>query len=113
MRRIRSACCARAASGHIATPPANVMNSRRLIACPLRLRTQDIVPVQPRSVKGPMSALGHKWTFAMQKRMSALPPKADMCGAVAHVCFGPIADITNLFDQLVRASGQRQWHCDA
>ena len=25
--------------------------------------------------------------------MSALPPKADMCGAQAHVCFGPIADI--------------------
>jgi hypothetical protein len=25
--------------------------------------------------------------------MSALPPKADMCGATAHVCFGPIADI--------------------
>jgi len=25
--------------------------------------------------------------------MSALPPKADMCGALAHVCFGPIADM--------------------
>src|SRR6516225_6364266 len=25
--------------------------------------------------------------------MSALPPKADMCGATAHVCFGPKADI--------------------
>src|SRR4029450_3753701 len=24
--------------------------------------------------------------------MSALPPKADMCSALAHVCFGPIAD---------------------
>jgi hypothetical protein len=23
--------------------------------------------------------------------MSALPPKADMCGALAHVCFGPVA----------------------
>jgi hypothetical protein len=23
------------------------------------------------------------------RRMSALPPKADMCGALAHVCFGP------------------------
>src|SRR5262249_33461969 len=28
-----------------------------------------------------------------QPVMSALPPKADMCGAIAHVCFGPIADI--------------------
>jgi hypothetical protein len=27
------------------------------------------------------------------KVMSALPLKADMCGALAHVCFGPIADI--------------------
>ena len=25
--------------------------------------------------------------------MSALPPKADMCGATRDVCFGPIADI--------------------
>jgi hypothetical protein len=40
-----------------------------------------------------MSALGHKRTFAPQKVMSALPPKADICGALAHVRFGPIADI--------------------
>jgi|SRR6476661_2479143 hypothetical protein len=26
--------------------------------------------------------------------MSALPPKADMCGARVHVRFGPIADIS-------------------
>jgi hypothetical protein len=36
-----------------------------------------------------------------QKAMSALPPKADMCGALAHVCFGPKADI-DLFDHFVR-----------
>ena len=29
----------------------------------------------------------------MQKAMSALPPKADMCGALADVRFVPIADI--------------------
>jgi hypothetical protein len=35
MRRMRSACCARAKSGHVAAaPPTNVMNSRRLIAAP-------------------------------------------------------------------------------
>ena len=28
-----------------------------------------------------MSALGYKQTFAPQKVMSALPPKADICGA--------------------------------
>ncbi len=58
-----------------------------------------------------MSALGHKQTCALQnvmsalppiatakadsraKVMSGLPPKADMCGANRHVCFGPKADI--------------------
>ena len=40
-----------------------------------------------------MSALGHKRTFAVQKRMSALPPKADMCSALVHVRFVPKADI--------------------
>jgi len=57
------------------------------------------------------SALGHKRTYAVQNGMSALhpiasakadfrarscplyPPKADMCSALAHVCFGPKADI--------------------
>ena len=40
-----------------------------------------------------MSALGQKQTFAVQKGMSALPPKADMCGALGYVRFGPRADI--------------------
>ena len=40
-----------------------------------------------------MSALGHKRTYAVQKGMSAFPPKADMCGALAYVCFVPRADI--------------------
>jgi hypothetical protein len=34
MRRIRSLCCARDASGHAAEPPSSVMNSRRFIAAP-------------------------------------------------------------------------------
>ena len=35
MRRTRSVCCARAASGQaIAAPPKSVMKSRRLIAAP-------------------------------------------------------------------------------
>jgi hypothetical protein len=40
-----------------------------------------------------MSALGHKRTYAPQQAMSALPPKADMCGAASDVRFGPKADI--------------------
>ena len=27
------------------------------------------------------------------RMMSALPPRADMCGAAAYVCFGPKADV--------------------
>ena len=41
-----------------------------------------------------MSALGQKRTCAVQKGMSALPPKADMCGATRDVRFVPIADVT-------------------
>ena len=40
-----------------------------------------------------MSGLGQKQTFALRKVMSALPPKADMCGALAHVRYGQQADI--------------------
>ena len=65
-----------------------------------------------------MSALGQKQTYASQQVMSALPPNsdrksglpqrdmsalhpiADMCVAIADVCFGPIADIP-LFDHFV------------
>jgi hypothetical protein len=43
-----------------------------------------------------MSALGQKQTFALQKSMSALSPKADMCGAARDVRFGPKADIKDL-----------------
>jgi hypothetical protein len=39
-----------------------------------------------------MSAKGHKQIYAPQKAMSALPPKADVCGALACVCYGPKAD---------------------
>jgi hypothetical protein len=42
---------------------------------------------------GGMSALGLKRTFAPQNVMSALPAKADICSASAHVRYGPIADI--------------------
>ncbi|MGB6585332.1 MAG: hypothetical protein WBE93_05155, partial [Pseudolabrys sp.] len=41
----------------------------------------------------PMSALGQKRKFAVQNGMSALPPKADMCGAKRDVRLVPIADI--------------------
>ena len=57
-----------------------------------------------------MSALGQKRTFAPQKVMSALPPKADICSAARDVRFGPKAGIANLFDHLVRTSDERGRH---
>jgi hypothetical protein len=35
--------------------------------------------------------------------MSALPPKADMCSAIVHVRFVPIADIAKLADSFAEA----------
>jgi hypothetical protein len=37
----------------------------------------------PGSELAHMSVLGQKQTYALQNAMSALPPKADMCGALA------------------------------
>src|SRR5262245_24065418 len=51
---------------------------------------QDKAPYQ---VNSAMSALGQKQTYALQNGMSALPPKADVCAALANVCVGLIADI--------------------
>jgi len=53
-----------------------------------------------------------KQTYAVQNGMSALPPKADMCSAVVHVCFGPKADI-KLLDHLIGAGEQSGGHCQA
>src|SRR5215468_432632 len=52
-----------------------------------------------------------------QTVMSALPAKADMCSAVAHVCFGPIADICGaakrtLLDHFVSSREQGRGHCE-
>jgi hypothetical protein len=41
--------------------------------------------VRRRKAGGRMSALGHKQTFRSAIATSALPPKADMCGAPAYV----------------------------
>jgi hypothetical protein len=51
-----------------------------------------------------MSALGQKRTFAVQNGMSALPPRADMCGALGDVRFVPKADIDRQFEAPVTSS---------
>jgi hypothetical protein len=55
-----------------------------------------------------MSALGQKPTYAVQKAMSSLPPKADMCAAKANVRYGPKADIIS-FDDFVGGSEHVRW----
>ena len=40
--------------------------------------------------------------------MSALPPKADMCGAASDVRFGPIADIATIYDHSDKHPGAGQ-----
>ena len=61
-----------------------------------------------------MSALGQKQTCAVQKAMSALPPITDICRALAHVRFVPIADSCTaaqriVIDHLVGAANEHVW----
>src|SRR5512143_2939169 len=52
-----------------------------------------------------MSAYGHKQTCAVQKGMSALPLKADICSALAHVCFGATSG-----HSIIRSRGRETRH---
>ena len=59
--------------------------------------------------------LGSKAKWGRARAMSALPPIADMCSALVHVCFVPQANSCSaakgsLFDRLVGAGEQRRWH---
>src|SRR5262245_59768548 len=47
MRRVRSPCCARTASGHAAAPPRSVMSERRFTAGPFRAFRQKVSTSQP------------------------------------------------------------------
>ena len=67
-------------------------------SCRVALHQSKFKAAKPSRVAGEMSALGQKRTYAMQKAMSALPPKADMCSATRYVCFVPKADIANLIE---------------
>src|SRR5262249_15394673 len=100
-------CWARAASGQTTTVrPTKLINSRRLIAAP---EAQDRASYRAQEHSGraerkacKMSALGQKQTFALHQPMSALPARADMCGATRDVRFGPQADIrTPVFGLLI------------
>ena len=59
-----------------------------------------------------MPAMGHKRTFAVQNGMSALTPKADMCGATRHVCFVPKADIGSPYSITSSVTEPRRRHSE-
>src|SRR5262245_29528687 len=90
-------CCARASRGHAAAAlPNSLINSRRFIAAPMHRGGHCIGPNRRAGRGLLMSALGQKQTYAVQRGMSTLPPKPDMCGALADVRYGPEADIRRL-----------------
>jgi hypothetical protein len=51
--------------------------------------------------------------YAVQKQMSAIPPKADICSALAGVRFVPIADITHMSLSNSKTVGRRGRSCDS
>jgi hypothetical protein len=51
-----------------------------------------------------MSAFGQKATCAPQNVMSALPPKATLDADFRDVCFGPLADIREVYANAVTAA---------
>jgi hypothetical protein len=54
-----------------------------------------------------LSALGQKQTSRDVRRMSALPPIADICSALADVRFVPIADVKRRNYILFSSSAKR------
>src|SRR6516164_4254185 len=82
MRRMRSLCCARAASGHAAAPPTSVMNSRRLIASP-QGSEQGIVAGQTGRLEVDKTALGDV-RFGSKADIEAPPPDVRFTPKSGH-----------------------------
>src|SRR5262245_20122981 len=77
MRRMRSACCARAATGHVAAaPPMTLMKSRRLMQPP-RLG-QEIVATLTCAQEGADVRFGSEADICSVKGQSALHPIATV-----------------------------------
>ena len=87
MRRIRSGCCARAASGaRAAAPPRSVMNSRRLMgSIPGWAIRSIMLAAFYGSVSGSTSGIGTKRTCRWRSGMSAFGVTADMSGCITWV----------------------------
>ena len=100
------ACCARAASGHVAAaPPRTPRNSRRLTMSAPRLQEttsyrlkRTLIEAETRSATA--ASDGGRCPLWVQKRtsgpwttMSALPPKADIGRLGRDVCYVPVGDM--------------------
>jgi hypothetical protein len=90
-----ASCCARAASGRVATAaPPRVMNSRRFISkyCSVTLYA-SVGKFFGTGPSGPMSAPGQKRRFDCQPITSGLPCSTDIRRAGRHVSKLPIRPV--------------------
>src|SRR6516164_4983168 len=84
IRRIRSACCARAASGNAAAPPTMAINSRRLMV-PSNRGLHPTTSLNERIVRRSkivrsISGLGHNRRFATRLREARDEAAANRIG---------------------------------
>jgi hypothetical protein len=52
--------------------------------------------------------LGQKQTYAVHQPVSALPPKADMCGAARDVRFGPLMQCSEKDRYSIKLAASRE-----
>jgi len=74
MRRMRSGCCARAASGHATAPPSSVKNLRRFsrsncMCFPRQPGKDGRIPISRRPVIRPPSGKPDCWCSAREQKL--------------------------------------------
>src|SRR4029079_12376812 len=83
-----------ATSAIVRSSPYHLSVQSEIVLSNVRFGSQADVRTAKRHVRFTPDS-DHESDFS-QKPMSALPPKADMCGATRDVCYGPEADIVGL-----------------
>jgi hypothetical protein len=119
MRRIRSPCCPRATSGHVAAaPPTNAMNSRRLIAAPEAQDVDNRIPPTEALEEVPMFVSGQnlpklhvrvRSAFALitTKSRTSFDVSSGPKPAVSGCSKNPLSK-ASLFDHLIGAGEERR-----
>src|SRR5262249_13820449 len=77
----------------VATAPTGTILVTAIGVIIIAITTTNDDRERSRSIRAPLPVSGPYPVIASFSWMSALPPKADMCRAQAHVCFGPRADV--------------------